>query len=289
MPKYSVASFYFFSHHLGWLYLRRFFHAPLSREGWRRLLIPMDIIRYFELPQTAKELDLQAGESILDLSSPKLLAWYLSATVPTAEVIAVDIWSEDLQRLRKFLSLVDPDRKLMPGLKLSAVDGRRLGFPEAAFDKAYAVSVLEHVPDNGGQPGDSLAVAELGRILKPGGRLVLTVPYARKYAERYVARDVYANRQRSPSDKVLWSRYYDDEALQKRIVDPAGLRLIKKLRATEKYPILSDIHGWVLPLSASWGNIYPLFYALSVRTINSNIQAGRLSVALLVLEKAPGR
>ena len=49
-------------------------------------------------------------------------------------------------------------------------DGRRLPFPDATFDRVIAAEVLEHVPD------DRTAMAELARVLRPGGRLAVTVP-----------------------------------------------------------------------------------------------------------------
>lgn len=49
-------------------------------------------------------------------------------------------------------------------------DGTGLPFDDAAFDRVIASEVLEHVPD------DSAACAELARVLKPGGRLAVTVP-----------------------------------------------------------------------------------------------------------------
>ena len=49
-------------------------------------------------------------------------------------------------------------------------DGARLPFGDAAFDRVIASEVLEHVPD------DQAACAELARVLKPGGRLAVTVP-----------------------------------------------------------------------------------------------------------------
>ncbi len=49
-------------------------------------------------------------------------------------------------------------------------DGTGLPFGDAAFDRVIASEVLEHVPD------DSAACAELARVLKPGGRLAVTVP-----------------------------------------------------------------------------------------------------------------
>ena len=49
-------------------------------------------------------------------------------------------------------------------------DALRLPFPDGAFDKVICAEVLEHLRD------DSAAMAELARVLKPGGVLAISVP-----------------------------------------------------------------------------------------------------------------
>ncbi|MEY2462281.1 MAG: hypothetical protein QOH64_419 [Acidimicrobiaceae bacterium] len=49
-------------------------------------------------------------------------------------------------------------------------DGTRLPFADGTFDRIIASEVLEHIPD------DSLAMAELSRVLRPGGTIAVTVP-----------------------------------------------------------------------------------------------------------------
>jgi SAM-dependent methyltransferase len=49
-------------------------------------------------------------------------------------------------------------------------DALRLPFPSDSFDRVIAAEVLEHIPD------DRSAVAELARVLRPGGTLAVTVP-----------------------------------------------------------------------------------------------------------------
>lgn len=46
-------------------------------------------------------------------------------------------------------------------------DAARLPFPDASFDAAYLVTVLGEVPD------PAAAIGELGRVLRPGGRLIV--------------------------------------------------------------------------------------------------------------------
>jgi ubiquinone/menaquinone biosynthesis C-methylase UbiE len=58
------------------------------------------------------------------------------------------------------------------------VEGGRLPFPDAAFDAVAVVDMLEHVPD------EAAFVAELARVTKPGGRLVVNTPHFKRTALR---------------------------------------------------------------------------------------------------------
>jgi len=49
-------------------------------------------------------------------------------------------------------------------------DGTRLPFADGAFDRIIASEVLEHIPH------DADALAELSRVLRPGGTIAVTVP-----------------------------------------------------------------------------------------------------------------
>jgi SAM-dependent methyltransferase len=49
-------------------------------------------------------------------------------------------------------------------------DMTRCSLPSASFDGAVSVEVIEHVPD------DAAFVAQIARVLKPGGWLVMTTP-----------------------------------------------------------------------------------------------------------------
>lgn len=61
-------------------------------------------------------------------------------------------------------------RRLGGRLSWTAADIQRLPFPDDAFDTVLSFETIEHVP----RP--SLALLELARVLKPGGRLYLTCP-----------------------------------------------------------------------------------------------------------------
>ena len=70
--------------------------------------------------------------------------------------------------------------------------GQRLPFEDGSVQWVYAEHLIEHVPV-------STAVswlAEVHRVLAPGGRLRLTTPDLRKYVEGYLAGDKFFSKHR---------------------------------------------------------------------------------------------
>ena len=61
-------------------------------------------------------------------------------------------------------------RGLCPGWRWEVADATSLPFDDASFGTVYAGEIIEHVPDVRG------ALAEWGRVLQPGGTLILTTP-----------------------------------------------------------------------------------------------------------------
>ncbi len=74
-------------------------------------------------------------------------------------------------------------------------DMQRLSYADASFDLVTHTEVLEHVPD------DALALAELHRVLRPGGRLLFTVPLfdSDSTVERAYLRDGVIEHRLAPS------------------------------------------------------------------------------------------
>jgi SAM-dependent methyltransferase len=60
------------------------------------------------------------------------------------------------------------DLKGLPKVTLGSVTN--IPFPDSFFDLVLATDIIEHVDD------DSLAIAEIQRVLKPGGYVLITVP-----------------------------------------------------------------------------------------------------------------
>src|SRR5688572_20735056 len=65
-------------------------------------------------------------------------------------------------------------RKLLPGAELHVAGAESLPFPDASFPVVTCLEVVEHVP-----PAlRPTAFREIRRVLRPGGRLVVSVPHA---------------------------------------------------------------------------------------------------------------
>jgi SAM-dependent methyltransferase len=189
--------------------------------GLKRLVLPVNYWRTTEFAYVFQRLGACSPASrILDLGSPKDLAAMLARHKGHA-VVATDILPQAIALSRRYAEAQGLDG-LGPGRVESEVkDGRALSYPENSFDAAYSVSVLEHIPER----GDSAALRELIRVVKPGGDVVVTVPYAPSYDETYVNHSVY-ERQQVGSEAVFYERHYDDLALRERLLTSAPVDLI---------------------------------------------------------------
>jgi SAM-dependent methyltransferase len=66
--------------------------------------------------------------------------------------------------------IADAKRRNLPNAQYTEFDGRTLPFGDGSFDGAFMNEVFEHVAD------ERRALAEIRRVLKPGGILVLISP-----------------------------------------------------------------------------------------------------------------
>jgi SAM-dependent methyltransferase len=92
-----------------------------------------------------------------------------------AVVVALDLDPEELARVRATAGGMLAAGEIPPDTADAAVRGNALNlpFPDATFDRIIASEVLEHLWS------DTVAMRELVRVLRPGGRIAATVPAAR--------------------------------------------------------------------------------------------------------------
>lgn len=194
--------------------LRRLVRRGYDREALARLVIPLDPSRYLELPWVLEELAPAAGERVIDLASPKLLALHLARR--GVQVTTVDALESEIEAWRRLAAGEE-------NLSLQVGDGRALAYPDASFDHGYSVSVIEHIEE----PGDELALAELARVVRPGGRVAVTLPYASAYREDWRDEPVYGDQGVGTDGRYFFQRHYDDERLDRLAAAVPSLELVR--------------------------------------------------------------
>jgi SAM-dependent methyltransferase len=89
-----------------------------------------------------------------------------------AHVVALDMSHSDLVEVGTMFRAMAAEQEAPTGATATPIQGDayRLPFADASFDRIIAAEVLEHLP------ADTDAMAELFRVLKPGGLIAVTVP-----------------------------------------------------------------------------------------------------------------
>jgi SAM-dependent methyltransferase len=84
----------------------------------------------------------------------------LSAALPRPQLVGVDLVASGLAKAHG----------LVPSARLLQADACVLPFEDACIDLVTSANLLEHVPN------DHLALAEIKRVLRPGGQALIVVP-----------------------------------------------------------------------------------------------------------------
>ena len=196
--------------------------SSIKREpvlGLKRLVLPVSYWRTAEFSYVWEQLAPVPKMRVLDLGSPKELALFLARDV-NCEIVAVDILESAVELSRRYAVATGCDGSGPGRVRSEVQDGRALPYEDNSFDAAFSVSVLEHIPDN----GDSLALRELVRVVRPGGVIVVTTPFDLQHRDTFVQRTVY-ERSSERGEPVFFERHYDHETLRVRLLDTPGTRV----------------------------------------------------------------
>lgn len=225
MPsKFSITDYYTTSLKLG---IACLFSREFRLEGIKRIANPLSFPRPEEFRLALHDLapQVDAGR-VLDVGSPKLPLVVLARTRPELDLYSCDILESFLKPTQQFLETQGLGERLDKTIHLSVEDARRLSFPDEYFDWIYSISVLEHIADegeDGRSKGDTGAIRDIARVLRPGGSITLTVPFkAEGYREEFLDGTVY-EREAPRGSKSFYQRYYDRAALMERLIEPSTL------------------------------------------------------------------
>lgn len=207
------------------------------------------VLKYGNFSKEDVVLDIGSGESTV----PVFIRTKYGSTVYVTDL---DIGVLDMQK--KYCSILNCF------LKIEAQDATKLTYPAEYFDKVIAISSIEHIPEN----GDTLSVREFSRVLKPGGKCLITVPFG-DYEEK----------------KQTWyyagfERRYDLENLHKRLLS------VSDLEVEELLFLSSPETGFVHEIANKLGNIFEIYYKGNYHITNDDLSIG-LALGWIELTEEP--
>ena len=194
-------------------------------EHAKKLKLGMDIFRNIEFPVTTLLLSPKKNDRILDIGCGQSILPSFIANNYHASITATDVI--DVEKIQKNFFKSSGSFKVGRDGKFTfkIEDAAKLSFPDETFDCVYAVSSIEHIPDD----GDSKALSEMMRVTKKGGSIVVTVPFSYEYLEQKNA-DHYQG----------FERRYDLENLKKRLLDRVRSSEIQLLFINNKFGWLDE-------------------------------------------------
>ncbi len=219
-------------------------HRRLSVKNWFKGL-PYErcaelswIVRHLE-PRFHKQLrylDIGTGESPLPTFLYAHTRW---------DITCVDKcpW---VQKQNEFLKKIDAGEAPAKRFHVVEQDLLKANFPAGSFDVITSVSVIEHF--EGGS--DSAAMKAAGRLLRPGGTLVLTtLMNDSHFTEFYLKQPVYG--EEFAGKPVFYQRHYDLKTVRERIVEPSGLQEEERIYFGDYgFQCFEKVLQWKKPLRA---------------------------------------
>ena len=175
---------------------------PLERRAYEAYIF-FDPVRHLEIGSAFDRVSIRPGERVLDLGSGRGY-WAGKAARAGAEVVAYDLKPERVERA----ALRYPRVRFVHG------SADATGLEDESFDVVLILSVLEHTAE------PERVLAEIHRVLRPGGRLALTTdmfdddrwrPSRERHAARWDVRRFFGREEiegllRSHGFAVLWSK-----------------------------------------------------------------------------------
>ncbi|HPQ68912.1 MAG TPA: methyltransferase domain-containing protein [bacterium] len=174
----------------------------------------LNYFRIMEYPLALNMLALEPGLDVLEVGAGFIsLPPVWMAARERCNVTAVDrkpLTTEAIEYVNGLLARTDTP---VERLKLVSADAQKLPLADDSFDRIVAISALEHLDPF----TDAHVMRELGRVLKPGGLLVFSVPFN---LGRHVELETWGGEEYE-------QRHYTDATLRERMIHPSGLHFVQ--------------------------------------------------------------
>ena len=208
----------------------RAIHIPLNGLNVSRRLEFRLLMRYLDLDGEERLLDVACGDGY----------WSNRMTSRAAAVVGFDFNQNRLRQARKLAKF------LSGAIRCDAHD---LPIKSAAFDCSVGICVLEHFKD------DLKALRELRRVLKPGGKLALTV-------DSFTYPGFSQAKKAKHAEKFSVAHFYDINSLRDRLKE-AGFEVVEWSYLL-RTPISARLYQWALRFPKLAYFFFPLAYPLSL-------------------------
>lgn len=207
------------------------------------------VIKNGNFSEKDKVLDIGSGESIV----PSFLKYEYGS-----DVYATDLDKNELNKQKEY------SEKLDISFHFEVQDATKLSYPNNYFDKIIAISSIEHIPGT----GDIKAINEFSRVLKSGGKLLITVPFGDKYEEKEKTWYYHG-----------FERRYNLEALNKRLISTDF--------SVDNIMFMSSPEiGLIHEIYKKCGNIIDLYYKGNYHNTNDDFSIA-LSLGWIRLTEKP--
>lgn len=162
-----------------------------------------------------------------------------------SEMVGVDVNAERLERARRMLAAMG-----VGNVRLVEGNVEALPFPDASFEAALACDIIEHVehPDR--------FLAEMRRVLVPGGRALITVPAMHdRFTDAVSGLGRLLGKKAAPHPEGWHPDHHQHEmsvGAWTAVIARAGFRVVRR-RATTLFP---PLHLYGVP--RFWFTVRPL-------------------------------
>ncbi len=197
-------SFDEFGRRIGWKLL-----STRHPGAFNYIVAPVSILRYFEFPFVWECLPLKPG-ICMDVSSPQLFSFYVAHNCPESSILMLNPDASDLKSSQEITRKMGWNNIQTKHCGVEALTNQH-----DQYDCIWTISVIEHIS---GEYDDNSAILHLYNALKPGGRLIFTIPVDRTFRIEYRDTDCYGTQSKASNGKYFFQRFYDEDSIHERLL-----------------------------------------------------------------------